>query len=100
MTKHRKRKITDQEEARIQAGIASDPDNPEWTEADFKKARPFAEMFPELAESIKRSRGRPALERPRKQISIRLDPDVIDKFKATGPKWQSKINEVLKRAKV
>jgi len=75
-------------------------DNPEWTEADFKKARPFAEMFPELAESIKRSRGRPALERPRKQISIRLDPDVIDKFKATGPKWQSKINEVLKRAKV
>jgi uncharacterized protein (DUF4415 family) len=100
MTKHRKRKITDQEEARIQAGIASDPDNPEWTEADFKKARPFAEMFPKLAESIKRSRGRPALERPRKQISIRLDPDVIDKFKATGPKWQSKINEVLKRAKV
>jgi uncharacterized protein (DUF4415 family) len=100
MTKLRKRKITDQEEARIQAGIASDPDNPEWTEADFKKARPFAEMFPELAESIKRSRGRPALERPRKQISIRLDPDVIDKFKATGPKWQSKINEVLKRAKV
>ena len=100
MTKLRKRKITDQEEARIQAGIASDPDNPEWTEADFKKARPFAEMFPELAENIKRSRGRPALERPRKQISIRLDPDVIDKFKATGPKWQSKINEVLKRAKV
>ena len=100
MTKPRKRKITDQEEARIQAGIASDPDNPEWTEADFKKARPFAEMFPELAENIKRSRGRPALERPRKQISIRLDPDVIDKFKATGPKWQSKINEVLKRAKV
>jgi len=34
------------------------------------------------------------------KISIRLDPDVIDKFKATGPKWQSKINEVLKRAKV
>ena len=100
MTKLRKRKITDREEARIQAGIASDPDNPEWTEADFKKARPFAEMFPELAENIKRSRGRPALERPRKQISIRLDPDVIDKFKATGPKWQSKINEVLKRAKV
>jgi uncharacterized protein (DUF4415 family) len=100
MTKLRKRKITDREEARIQAGIASDADNPEWTEADFKKARPFAEMFPELAESIKRSRGRPALERPRKQISIRLDPDVIDKFKATGPKWQSKINEVLKRAKV
>lgn len=75
-------------------------DNPEWTEEDFKKARPFAEVFPELAESIRRARGRPPLEAPRRQISIRLDPDVIDKFKATGKGWQSRINDVLKKAKV
>lgn len=74
--------------------------NPEWTEADFKAARPFAEVFPELAESIRRARGRPAIDTPKQQISLRLDPDVIEKFKATGKGWQSRINDVLKAAKL
>jgi hypothetical protein len=56
--------------------------------------------LPDLAESIKRSRGRPPVETPRQQISIRLEPDVIAKFKATGKGWQSRINDVLKAAKV
>ena len=75
-------------------------DNPEWTEEDFKNARPFAEVFPDLAESIRRSRGRPKVAAPRQQISLRLDPDVIEKFKATGKGWQSRINDVLKAAKL
>lgn len=41
--------ITDEEEARIQAGIASDPDNPEITPEQFAQARPFAEASPERA---------------------------------------------------
>ena len=41
---------------------------------------------------------RPA--RPKQQVSLRLDPEVIEKFKATGKGWQARINEVLKRAKV
>lgn len=73
-------------------------DNPEWTEEDFKNARPFAEVFPELAESIRRSRGRPAVESPKRQISLRLDPDVIDAFKATGKGWQGRINDTLRKA--
>jgi uncharacterized protein (DUF4415 family) len=92
--------LSDEEEAAIQAGIASDPDNPEWTEEDFKNARPFAEVFPDLAESIMRSRGRPPLETPKKQVTLRLDQDVIEKFRGTGRGWQSRINEALKRAKV
>lgn len=90
--------LTDEEEAAIQRGIAEDPENPEWTEEDFKKARPFAEVFPELAESIRRSRGRPAVESPKRQISLRLDPDVIDAFKATGKGWQGRINDALRKA--
>ncbi|MFD1328197.1 BrnA antitoxin family protein [Mycoplana ramosa] len=92
--------ITDEEEARIQKAIAQDPDNPEWTEEDFKQARPFAEAFPDLMESIRRARGRPPVARPKQQVSLRLDPEVIEKFKATGKGWQARINEVLKRAKV
>jgi uncharacterized protein (DUF4415 family) len=73
-------------------------DNPEWTEEDFKNARPFAEVFPEIAESIRRSRGRPLVEKPKRQISLRLDPDVIDAFKATGKGWQGRINDALRKA--
>jgi uncharacterized protein (DUF4415 family) len=36
----------------------------------------------------------------KRAVSIRLDKDVVEKFKATGPGWQSRINEALKRARV
>lgn len=75
-------------------------DNPEWTEEDFKNARPFAEVYPDLAESIRRARGRPKVAAPKQQVSLRLDPDVIAKFKATGKGWQARINDVLKAAKL
>lgn len=84
--------ISDAEEARIQAGIAADPDNPEWTEADFRNARPFAEVFPEMAAAI-RKRG-PA--RTKEAISIRIDADVLEKLRASGEGWQSRVNAVLR----
>jgi uncharacterized protein (DUF4415 family) len=73
-------------------------DNPEWTEEDFKNAKPFTEVFPDLAESIRRSRGRPTLDNPKKQVTIRLDGDVLEKFRAGGPGWQSRINDILRKA--
>jgi len=45
---------------------------------------------------IRRGRGRPPLEAPKKLVSLRLDPDVIERFRATGPGWQSRINMVLR----
>jgi len=92
--------LTDEQEAQIQRQIASDPDAPELTEEEIAQARPFAEMFPELMESIRRSRGRPVVEARKQQISLRLDPDVIAKFKATGKGWQARINDILKDAKL
>jgi uncharacterized protein (DUF4415 family) len=72
-------------------------DNPEWTEEDFAKARPFSEVFPDLAESLRRSRG--PQKAPTKQlVSLRLDRDVIAHFKAGGPGWQTRINDVLRDA--
>jgi len=87
-------------EAEIQAQIAEDPDDFEMTKEMAKSAKPFAEAFPKLAASIKRSRGRPRVEAPKQLVSLRLDPDVIDKFKSTGKGWQDRVNQVLKRAKV
>ena len=49
-------------------------------------------------EAIRRGRGRPALANLRKQISLRLDGDVIAKFKSTGKGWQGRVNEALRKA--
>ena len=81
--------LSDAEEARIQAGIAADPDNPEITEAEWAARKPFAEVFPEWAANLE-------AKAPKKLISLRLDQDVIDGFRATGPGWQSRINAALR----
>jgi uncharacterized protein (DUF4415 family) len=52
-----------------------------------------------LAERRERLRG---LQRAptKKQVTLRLDPEVIDKFRATGRGWQARMNDALKAAKV
>lgn len=72
-------------------------DNPKWTKQDFAKAKPFAEVFPELAATIRR-RGKQKAP-TKKAISLRLDPDVLDAYKATGAGWQSRINDDLRKAR-
>lgn len=89
--------ITDEEEARIQTGIAADADNPEITDEQFERARPFAEAFPELAANLRRTRG-PQRTPTKQLVSLRVDQDVLDRFKATGSGWQSRMNEALRRA--
>ena len=75
-------------------------DNPEWTKEDFARARPFSEVFPELDASIKRSRGRPKVDSPKEAITLRLTADTIEKFKATGDDWRTKMAKTLEKAKV
>ena len=92
--------LTDAEEARIQAQIAADPDNPESTDEELAQARPMSEALPglhaALMAEIKRKGGRPKAENPKQTIAIRLDPDVLAAFRATGPGWQTRMNEVLR----
>ena len=73
-------------------------DNPELTEEELKEMRPFREVFPELAASIDRKLGRPKAENPKKAVSLRLDAEVIERFKAGGEGWQSRMNEALRKA--
>ncbi len=75
-------------------------DNPESTDEELAQFRPFAEVFPEMAETVKRGPGRPRLEAPKVQVSLRLDPDVLAKWKATGPGWQGRVNAALRDAEV
>ena len=81
----------------------------EWNEADvppltneeLAQARPFAEVFPELAARMRKNLGgRPRSANPKQTISTRLDADVIERFKAAGAGWQIRMSEVLKAAKI
>jgi uncharacterized protein (DUF4415 family) len=81
--------------------VVFDDDNPEWTEEDFARARPASEVLPPhvLAAFPKSKGGRPRGS-SKDQVTLRIDRDVLGRFKATGPGWQSRINDVLRRAKV
>ena len=69
-----------------------DPDDaPEWTEEMFERADLY------VGETLIR-RGRPKVENPKRAINIRLSPEVVERFRATGKGWQSRINTELRKA--
>jgi len=74
-----------------------DSENPEWTREDFKKARPASELPPEALKAFPRTRG-PQKAAKKIPVSIRLSPEVVERFKADGPGWQARMDEALKKA--
>lgn len=72
--------MTDEEDAAITAAAEADPD-----------AQP--------TDAVSRRRvGRPPLARPKRAVQLRLDADVLDRFKADGDGWQTRMNEALRKA--
>ena len=48
--------------------------------------------------AAKLERGRPKAAVTKTPITLRLDPDVLASFRATGKGWQSRMNEALRKA--
>jgi uncharacterized protein (DUF4415 family) len=69
------------EDAAIAAGIAQDPDTYEPSDLEL---------------GMMRRPGRPLGSGTKTQITLRLDADVVAKFKASGSGWQTRINDALK----
>ena len=94
---------TPEENARINAGIAADPDNPELDDDWFKRARPASEVLPPeiyaglVALQKSRIRGRPPLETPKVATAIRFDADVLAGLRATGKGWQTRVNDAMRQ---
>ena len=78
-------------------------DNPDSTDEELASMRPAREVLPpeffEMVERERKRRGRPALDEPKRQVTLRLDADVIDSFRAEGAGWQSRINTTLRKAR-
>jgi uncharacterized protein (DUF4415 family) len=78
--------------------MTDDPDNPELAAKDFAGMRPASEVLPpEVLNAFKRTRG-PQRSPTKRQVTLRLDEDVLAHFKAGGAGWQSRINEALRGA--
>ncbi|MEP7222283.1 MAG: BrnA antitoxin family protein [Novosphingobium sp.] len=77
--------------------VMFDEDNPEWTEADFAAAKAGDAIPAHIAAAFPKPRGRPK-GTTKQLVSLRIDNDILDRFRATGPGWQSRINEALRNA--
>jgi uncharacterized protein (DUF4415 family) len=72
---------------------------------DAHKVRPEEyEELPELTDDmLARAKvnkgGRPFSLNPRKLISLRLPVDVLERWKATGPGWQTRMAERLSKVR-
>jgi uncharacterized protein (DUF4415 family) len=74
----------------------------EWTAEDFRRAKRGRDALPKAffdALESRRARARGPQKAPTKQlVSLRVDRDVIAKFKAEGEGWQSRMNAALRKA--
>jgi uncharacterized protein (DUF4415 family) len=73
------------EDAAITAAALADPDAIPFTDAEWQEVKPLVR------------RGRPLGSGSKTQVTLRLDVEVVEKFKASGDGWQTRINDVLKR---
>ena len=77
-----------------------DPDDaPEWSDDVLERAALWrGDKLIRPAHGTLTRRGRPKLESPKRQVTLRLDQEVVDGFRETGPGWQGRINEALRKA--
>ncbi len=91
-----------QEDAAIDAAIAAGPDTREWLAADFAEAQPAKVFFdPATYAQLTRLKRKPGERGPQQAptkvaTTIRLSPEVMAAFKATGTGWQTRIDAALK----
>ncbi|MNT67532.1 hypothetical protein D3C72_2056840 [compost metagenome] len=72
---------TQEEDEAINRGIAADVDTCELSATDVKQMKKM---------------GRPKAEVTKERITIRLSPDVLERFRATGAGWQTKVDAALR----
>ena len=70
-----------------------DLESPEWSDEEFKNAKRLDDL-PSLAAKVRR--GRPLSENRKVALKLRIDPDIVERFKEGGPGYQSRMNDALR----
>lgn len=75
-----------------------DPDDAtEWSDAMIARAElAEGETVLRAATGTVRGRGRPRTGSEKRQVSVRLDQDVLAGLRDTGPGWQGRMNAALR----
>ena len=76
--------VTDTEDAAITAAAMSDPDAMPYSDAEWHAVKPTLK------------RGRPLAAVTKERITIRLSPEVVARFRASGDGWQTRVDAALK----
>jgi uncharacterized protein (DUF4415 family) len=74
------------EDAAITAAAMADPDAVPLTDAEWAAVKP------------RLGRGRPPLPGAKQPVKLRLDPDLLAALRASGPGWQTRVNDLLRRS--
>lgn len=75
---------TPEENKALTKAAMSDRDAKPLTDAQWEAVKP------------KLRRGRPLAAQTKVMVSVRFDADVIESMKSTGPRWQTRINQVVR----
>lgn len=73
---------TEAEDAQITAAALTDPDNLPLTNEELQQFR--------------RTRGRPQGSGKKEQVTLRIDTEILEQFRAAGNGWQTRINDALR----
>ena len=75
---------TPEQDAAITSAAMLDPDATPFTDMEWAQVKPLVR------------RGRPLGRGTKTQVPLRPDAEVVEKFRASGDGWQTRINEALK----
>ena len=75
--------------------IEKDGEVRELSAADIKRMRPAREMLPASLRAKLGVRG-PQRAPTKQRITIRLSPEVVEQFRATGDGWQTRVDAALR----
>ena len=67
----------------------------ELSETEMPQFRPAAQVLPVSLQNKLKSRG-PQKMPTKERITIRLSPEVVQPFRATGNGWQTRMDDALK----
>lgn len=80
--------------------IWTDPDDaPAWSDDVFERAEiREGDKVMRAASGTLTRRGRPKSANPKRQVTLRVDGEVLDRFRAQGRGWQGRINDILRKS--